>query len=769
MLSAFRRLLPFGPWAMWATLIATSAVIVYAAYLDREVVTRFETRRWSLPAQVFGRPLELGVGEPTSRDRVLRELQRVGYRPSAVIDSPGTYRVDGQNRLSIHVRRLTFWDGVQPARRIRVAFDANGITELTDLDRRTTLTLIRLDPELIGSLYGADGEDRVLLQLEAVPETLVLGLLAVEDRRFTRHAGIDPGAVLRAAVANLRAGRVIQGGSTLTQQLVKNLFLDSERSFRRKFDEALMALLLEWHYEKGEILETYLNEVYLGQQGGRAIHGFGLASQYYFGKPLDELEIQEQALLVALVKGPSYYHPLRQPARAKARRDVVLERYAQVGLLDPAQLAQAQAKPLGVRPALARAGTYTAALGLVRDHLMRDYSADALTLQGLRVFTTLDPETQEQATSALTRQLDRLGQRGKARLEGAVVVTDVLTGAVQAVAGGRNDAAEGMNRALFARRPIGSLVKPAVYLAALQSGAYSLTTPIDDAPVTVQLAGGKVWQPGNASGQFYGKEPLFQALAQSHNAATVRLGLAVGVPAVMKTLRSLGVDANIQPVPALLLGAIELTPFEVAQMYQTIAGGGIRAPLQVIQQVVSPDGKPLQRYPLAMETAASPQAMALLHAALQEVVRRGTARAAAVLPASMEAAGKTGTTDDQRDAWFAGYAGDRLAVVWVGRDDNTPMGLSGSAGALPVWLDFMRHTELHPVRRTLPEGVSLQWVDPTSGRAAGPECPGAIELPFRDGSAPVDPLPCALGEDWPDARSSPAQQLRQWWQELLTR
>lgn len=754
---------------MWLILIATSAVIVYAAYLDREVVTRFETRRWSLPAQVFGRPLELGVGEPTSRGRVLRELQRVGYRPSAGVHAPGTYQADGADRLLIHVRSLTFWDGPQPARRIRVAFDANGIIELTDLERQAALTLIRLDPELIGSLYGADGEDRVLLQLKAVPEALVLGLLAVEDRHFTRHAGIDPGAVLRAAVANLRAGRVVQGGSTLTQQLVKNLFLDSERSFRRKFDEALMALLLEWHYDKGEILETYLNEVYLGQQGGRAIHGFGLASQYYFGKPLDELEIQEQALLVALVKGPSYYHPLRQPARAKARRDVVLARYAQAGLLDPGQLAPTQARPLGVRPALARAGSYSAALGLVRDHLMRDYSADALTAEGLRVFTTLDPEVQEQATGALTRQLDRLGQRGKARLEGAIVVTDTLTGAVQAVAGGRNDAAEGLNRALFARRPIGSLVKPAVYLTALESEAYSLITPLDDAPVAVTLANGTVWRPGNSSGRFHGSEPLFQSLAQSHNAATVRLGLALGVPAVVKTLRSLGVEADVLPVPALLLGAIELTPFEVAQMYQTIAGAGIRAPLQVIQQVVSPRGEALQRYPLAVQTAASPQAMALLHAALQQVVRQGTARAAATLPADLEAAGKTGTTDDQRDAWFAGYAGDRLAVVWVGRDDNTPMGLSGSAGALPVWLDFMRQTELHPVPRMLPEGVSLQWVDPGSGRAAGPECPGAIELPFREGGRPIDPLPCAPGEDWPDERSSPAQQIRQWWQELLTR
>jgi len=754
---------------MWLILVAISAVIVYAAYLDHEVVTRFETRRWSLPAQVFGRPLELGVGEPTSRARVIRELQRVGYRPSAGVDTPGTYQADGPDRLLIHVRSLVFWDGPQPACRIRVAFHASGITELTDLDRRTALTLIRLDPELIGSLYGADGEDRVLLQLKAVPEALVLGLLAVEDRRFTHHAGIDPGAVLRAAVANLRAGRVVQGGSTLTQQLVKNLFLDSERSFRRKFDEAIMALLLEWHYEKGEILETYLNEVYLGQQGGRAIHGFGLASQYYFGKPLDELEVQEQALLVALVKGPSYYHPLRQPARAKARRDVVLGLYAQAGLLDPAQLAPTQAKPLGVRAALARSGSYTAALGLVREHLMRDYSADALTAEGLRVFTTLDPEAQEQATGALARQLDRLGQRGKTRLEGAVVVTDVLTGAVQAVAGGRNDAAEGLNRALSARRPIGSLVKPAVYLTALESGAYSLVTPLEDAPVAVKLADGKVWRPGNASGRFYGTEPLFQSLAQSHNAATVRLGLAVGVPAVVKTLRSLGVEADIQPVPALLLGAVELTPVEVAQMYQTIAGGGIRAPLQVIQQVVSPGGEPLQRYPLAMQTAASPQAMAMLHAALQQVVSQGTARAAAGLPASLEAAGKTGTTDDQRDAWFAGYAGDRLAVVWVGRDDNTPMGLSGSAGALPVWLDFMRHSELHPVPRMLPEAMSLQWVDPSSGRAAGPECPGAIELPFREGSAPIDPLPCAPGEDWPDSRASPAQQIRQWWQELLTR
>ena len=774
-----RRIFPLSPssprspglwsWLTWAALLTLSAVVVYAAYLDHQIVSRFESRRWSLPAQVYARPMELGVAEPVSYKRLLRELERAGYRASENLRSPGTYRSEGAGRLSIHVRALTFWDGPQPARRIRLGFDASGISHLDALDGAPAPSLIRLDPELIGSLYGTDGEDRVLVRLAEVPEPLLLGLLAVEDRHFSRHPGVDPGAVLRAALANLRAGRIVQGGSTLTQQLVKNLFLDSDRTFRRKFDEALMALLLEWHYDKTEILETYLNEVYLGQQGGRAIHGFGLASAYYFGKPLGELEIQELALLVGMVKGPTYYHPLRHPERARARRDTVLGLYAQAGLLDDAALRTAQAWPLGVRANLQRSGDYGAVLGLVRNHLLRDYPAEDLTAEGLRIYTTIDPEAQTQARQALVRQLDRWAQRGKAGLQGAVVVADVLTGEIHAVVGGRDDASGGLNRVLAARRPIGSLVKPAVYLAALESGSYTLVSPLQDEPVAVKVPGGSVWRPGNASGRFHGEEPLFQALAQSHNAATVHLGLAVGLPQVVKTLKALGVEADIPVVPALLLGVLELTPIEVTQMYQTLAGGGLYTPLRVIREVISTSGTPLRRYPLSMRPAASPQSAYLLHAALRQVMLQGTARAAADLPAAWEAAGKTGTTDDLRDAWFAGYAGDQLAVVWVGRDDNAPMGLAGASGALPIWLDVMRTLGVRTIPRMLPDGMGMHWVDGSSGRAAGPECPGAIQLPFREGSGPVDPLPCALSDALPEDANgpSPVQQFQQWWRGWL--
>lgn len=765
------RFLGVGPWVIWVGVLVLSAVAVYAAYLDHTIIARFESRRWSLPAQVYSRPLELGVGEVVDRDQVVRALQRAGYRATARPDTPGTYQVDGQHRLVIHVRALSFWDGPQPARRIRIRFDETGIAELTALDGEAAPALLRLDPELIGSLYGSDGEDRVLVRLNEVPQALLLGLLAVEDRQFSRHVGIDPGAVLRAALSNIRAGRIVQGGSTLTQQLVKNLFLGSDRTFRRKFDEALMAVLLEWHYTKAEILETYLNEVYLGQQAGRAIHGFGLASAYYFGKPLSELEIQETALLVGLVKGPSYYHPLRQPERARSRRDTVLGVFAEVGLLDQATFEVARSRPLGVRTAAQRGGAYGAALGLVRAHLLRDYSQDDVIAEGLRIYTTINPEVQGQAERVLRRNLDRLAQQGKKDLQGAIVVTDVLTGAVQAVVGGRDDAAGGFNRALTARRPIGSLVKPAVYLAALESGRYTLVSTVRDEPVAVKVAGGTIWRPGNASGRFHGEEPLFQALAQSHNAATVHLGLEVGIPRIVQTLRNLGVNADIPQVPAVLLGTLELSPIDVAQMYQTLAGGGIHAPLQIIREVVSPSGQPLRRYPLDLHQAASPEAAALLHAAMRQVVLRGTARSAAGLPSSWEAAGKTGTTDEQRDAWFAGYAGNRMAVVWVGRDDNTPMGLSGSSGALPIWLDLMRNSDVHPIPRVLPDSMALRWVEPATGRAAGPECAGAIELPFQQGTGPGNPVPCALTERWavhPD-ENSPVQHLRQWWQDLLGR
>ncbi|MEJ2200267.1 MAG: penicillin-binding protein 1B, partial [Desulfuromonadaceae bacterium] len=639
-------------------------------------------------------------------------------------------------------------DGVQEALALRVEFAAGRVRGLFQLHENIPLDLVRLEPPLIGGIYPGKNEDRVLVELSQVPSQVVEALIAVEDRRFFSHHGIDPRGILRALFATLR-GEGIQGGSTLTQQLVKNFYLTSERTLRRKFTEMIMALLLEWHYSKEEILETYLNEVYLGQDGNRAIHGFGLASYYYFDKPLEQLSLSEASLLVGMLKGPSQYSPRSHPQTALKRRNLVLAQMVETGVLSRVQVAAAQAAPLGIVSRPSRGTSpYPAFLQLVHRQLRRDYRDEDLRSEGLQIFTSLDPQVQGRAEATLKHRLDQLEQERRmppGSLQGALLVTSTQNAEVQAVVGGRNPRFEGFNRALDAQRPIGSLIKPAIYLAALeQPQRYTLATPLDDSPLVVSQAGSKDWAPQNYDREFHDQVLLHRALANSYNVASVRLGLDLGIPRVLESLRRLGVGRELPGYAASMLGANALSPMEVTQVYQTIAGGGFRTPLNAIREVLSATGEPLQRYPLKVVQEFGPVPVYLLSFALQEVVREGTARTLVnYLPAKLAIAAKTGTTDDYRDSWFAGFSGDRLAVVWIGRDDNEPTGLSGAGGALTVWGEMM--AGLAPQPLVLPEPEQIEWlrIDGTSGLRTEAGCPGADKLPFSAGSAPTESVPCA--------------------------
>ena len=723
-----------------AGLLGLAALLAYTAWLDSEVRRQFEGKRWALPAQVYARPLELYPGAPLDVGRMLAELKRLGYRADNHPDRPGTYARLGRS-LVLTTRAFDFWDGSEPSRQLRLEFDRHALRDIWRADTGDAVDLLRLDPPLIGRIYPAHKEDRVLVRLDEVPPLLIDALLTVEDRDFYRHHGVSPRAILRALLANLRAGHTVQGGSTLTQQLVKNFFLSSERTLTRKLNEALMALLLEWHYDKDEILEAYLNEIYLGQDGRRAIHGFGLASQFYFERPLGQLKVEQIALLVALVKGPSFYDPRRFPERARERRDLVLRLMAELGMLDPAIAGAARARPLGVTPRATSGITRLPAfMDLVRRQLRRDYSDEDLRSEGLRIFTSLDPEVQQAAEAALSEQLARLPGED---LQGGSVTVDVASGEVLAVVGGRDPRFAGFNRALDAQRPIGSLVKPAIYLTALARGDYTLATLLDDAPLSLDLGGGRTWQPRNFDQRSHGQVPLFQALAQSYNQATARLGLALGVPAVLDTLRALGIERELPAYPAQLLGTASLSPLEVAQMYHTLAAGGFRTPLRAIRAVLTPQGEPLQRYPLEVVQALPELPVFLLDAALVNAVRNGTGKHAySRLPEALTLAGKTGTTDDLRDSWFAGFSGDRLAVVWLGRDDNQPAGLTGAGGALRVWADTLRRLGVRSFEPPQPLGIEWAWVDARSGRRIGKGCSSAVRLPFAKGTAPRERARC---------------------------
>jgi penicillin-binding protein 1B len=620
---------------------------------------------------------------------------------------------------------------------------------------------------VIGSLFPIHGEDRLIVAPADVPPLLRDGIKLIEDRRFDEHRGVDFYGVLRAGWANLRAGRVVQGGSTLTQQLVKNYFLSDAQTFGRKATEAVMAMRLEAHYSKEDILVAYLNEVYLGQDGDRAIHGFGLGSEYYFAKPLDELEPRELALLVGLVKGPSLYDPRRHPERALARRNLVIKEFAAAHLIDATAADRALASPLGLRPP--GGGYVPAYLDLVRRHLKRDYAEADLAAAGLSIYTSLDLRAQAAAERALTQDLQRLDGRAPVRgerLEGAVIIVEPSSGDVIAVVGGRELGTGGFDRALDARRPIGSLVKPAVYLTALESGRYTAATPIEDAPIELKLADGSIWAPQNFERQVYGKVPLARALAESMNLATVRLGLDIGLPKVAATLERLGLESAPALNPSFLLGTVEMSPLEVVQVYTTLADGGFRTRLRAVRAVLDEHGHPLRTFKVQVEAAAAPAAVYQLDRMLMLVPTHGTARgAAARLPPGLVFAGKTGTSSDTRDSWFAGFTGNYLAVVWVGYDDNRETGLTGAQGALPVWADTLASLKPVSLDPVAPDLVEDRWIGFGDGLETTPACSAdavVIGVP-KDTPLPLNPK-CATPAP---PRETAGDKIKQWLKSIV--
>lgn len=732
--------------AMLAVLLIAVGGGAYVMRLDGVVREKFEGKRWAIPARVYARPLVLAPGEALNPARLARELTLLNYRVQPGAEQPGSYQQAGDTWY-VHTRGFAFSDERVPPQLLRLKLTDDHLATLAST-LPTQGGSVRLEPMVIGGIYPTQNEDRILIQLKEAPPHLIDALLATEDQQFYNHIGISVRGILRAVWVNMTSGSVRQGGSTLTQQLVKNFYLSDERSLSRKINEAIMALLLEWHYSKNEILETYLNEVNLGQQGTRSVNGFGLAAQYYFGQPISELSLPQVALLVGMVKGPSYYNPRRQPERALERRNVVLDNLYNEGLISAPDRDAARLKPLGViEHPTAATNLYPDFIDLVRRQLRDSYPPEVLTSQGLRIFTTLDPQVQDAAEAALASTLARLHAQGKAlsSLEGVVLAADVHTGALRALVGG-SGLYTGYNRATDASRQVGSLLKPVIYLTALETGNYTWASRIDDGPVEVASNDGKVWQPQNYDQQSHGMVSLQTALAHSYNQATVRLGMTVGLPAFMQTLQQLGVAENLKPYPSLLLGALNLTPMQILQLYQTLLSGGVQAPVQSISQVLDASGRPMQQFPVQRRQVIDPVDAYVLHYGLQQVVRQGTAASAYQrIPSDRVLAGKTGTTNDMRDSWFAGSAGDLLGVVWLGRDDNRPVGLSGGTGALPVWVDMMARLDPPAPAPKMPDGAGWVWLDADSGRLSAEQCSGAIRLPVDLRHEPSERTPCAAG------------------------
>ncbi|HET7930739.1 MAG TPA: penicillin-binding protein 1B [Rhodanobacteraceae bacterium] len=737
------------PFARWPVLIgigfALGFLVPYTLVLDHRVKTRVTEIDFTQPTRVYARPQLLEAGVPMNAATLVQELDAAGYTEAkGEARVPGSYSATG-NTFVIASRGYADPDGGELPRRVRVTLDGDTIKSVYDVTAKKYLHRSHLDPARIATLYGAEQEERIVEPLAQLPPLLVEGVQAVEDRDFKNNHGIDLSSIARAALADLRAGHMVQGGSTITQQLVRNLFLDRNRTLVRKFNEALLSILLDAHFTKGQILAAYCNEVFLGQQGGQAVHGFAAASWYYFGRPVQTLRPQEIALLVGMVRGPSYYDPRRNPERALARRNVALDAFHVTGLLNTAQWQAAKAAPLDVTPQPRLAvDRFPAFMDVVRAQLKQDFSDAQLRGGGLSVYTTLDPAAQVYAEQALDETLHGLGKRGN-KLEGAVVVVEPSTGDVLAMVGGRKSDVNGFNRAYDARRPVGSSLKPFYYMMALTDPArWSVATPLDDSPVSLKLPNGKLWTPQNDDHQSHGEVPMVEALAKSYNLASVHLGLQLGVDRVAKFLRSFGIE-GVHANPSLLLGAVDMSPFQLAQLYEFFADDGHALPLLTLRGVLDAQGHVLKQYAVEPGAGQYQQAERLTRWMLQQVTEYGTAAAIGNSRlASLHAAGKTGTSDHQRDSWFSGFTGDRLAVAWVGRDDNQPTHLWGSSGGLRVWMNLFEKLPSAPLTTSPGDGIQFAWVDPATGQGSLPQCNGAVQYPFIAGYAPQVQNHCYL-------------------------
>ncbi|MDU2938675.1 MAG: bifunctional glycosyl transferase/transpeptidase [Enterobacteriaceae bacterium] len=688
---------------------------IYGVYLDQKIRSRIDGKVWQLPAAVYGRMVNLEPDMAISKNEMIKLLTATQYRQVTAMTRPGEFTVQA-NSIEMIRRPFDFPDSKEGQVRARLTFDGDHLESIENMENHRQFGFFRLDPRLITMLSSPNGEQRLFVARNGFPDLLVDTLLATEDRHFYEHDGVSLYSIGRAVLANLTAGRTVQGASTLTQQLVKNLFLSSERSYVRKANEAYMALLMDARYSKDRILELYMNEVYLGQSGDNEIRGFPLASLYYFGRPVEELSLDQQALLVGMVKGASIYNPWRNPKLALERRNLVLRLLQQQKIIDQELYDMLSARPLGVQPRGGVISPQPAFMQLVRQELQAKLGDKVKDLSGVKIFTTFDSVAQDAAEKAATEGIPVLKkQRKLADLETAMVVVDRFSGEVRAMVGGAEPQFAGYNRAMQARRSIGSLAKPATYLTALsQPNRFRLNTWIADAPLALRQPNGQVWSPQNDDHRYSesGQVMLVDALTRSMNVPTVNLGMTLGLPAVTETWKKLGVPENqLHPVPAMLLGALNLTPVEVAQAFQTIASGGNRASLSALRSVISEDGKVLyQSFPQA-ERAVPAQAAYMTLWTMQQVVQRGTGRQLGAKYPGLHLAGKTGTTNNNVDTWFAGIDGREVVITWVGRDNNQPTKLYGASGAMSIYQRYLTNQSPIPLVLTPPEDVVDMGVD----------------------------------------------------------
>ena len=718
-------------------LVLISAFAVYLGYLNHLINGRFEGDTWAIPSRVFARAQELYPGLALTREQLIYELELSSYLAVKSEPIPGQYRLLGES-LEVYARPFDFGTQYQEARLVQIFFEQGRISGLIDSNSSEDLELFRLPPVILGSYYPDNDEDRLLLAEDEVPAQLIDTLVAVEDRQFYQHWGLSPMAILRAMLANLKAGRAVQGGSTITQQLAKNLFLTPEKTLLRKINEAFMALILEIRFSKQAIITAYVNEVFVLQQKRIAIHGFAQASRMMFRRSVDSLETQHIALLVGMVKGPSRYNPFTSPDTALSRRNLVLKIMLEQGLLGEEEYSSASGAPLGIVEKLPGINPFPAYLDLVKRQLQSGYSSDELARRGLRVFTAFDPLLQRSLELGLARGLGRFNQP---ELQVAVIIADYLNGDIQALVGDRTTDFPGFNRALMAQRPIGSLIKPLLLYSLLGDGL-TLASKVKDEPIRIQQSNGNIWEPRNYDRELHGEMSLYEAFVHSYNLPFVQLGVAGGLEALADNLARINLLKHDVVYPSMLLGTTSMSAFEVSQMYQVIANNGYFTPLTTIRRVTDHDNQTLERVPLESHKLFDQARMIQVQRAMIGVTENGTAEYLAERFPAQTLAGKTGTTNEARDSWFAGFSSRLLTVVWLGRDDNGPINLTGSTGALKVWADIMDLQGFESFKISRDDRLSWHHINPANGGITRKSCEISVLLPFPREQVPTTRSRC---------------------------
>lgn len=770
-LSRARRLWSAVPrWVVWSAalllLVSVVSLALVVAYYDRVVTRTMEGRRWSIPTRLYSDAWVIRSGDAVGPQDVERRLARLRYAPVTAPPVGGGQYLISRSRVVIGVNPRETAYGRFEGLVAQVDFSGRRIARLRREADGAPLPYVVFEPEVVGSVFDRKMEDRTLVKLERVPKVVVDAILTIEDRDFFSHSGLAPKRLVGAVLQGLVRGRSVRGTSTLTQQLVKNLFLTPERTLRRKAVEALLAVIVDARYGKEEILETYLNEIYLGQRGSVSVTGVEEAARFYFGKPVSQLDLSEAAMLAGLISSPGRYSPFRQPERARARRALVLKGMLQEGKIDRAACEAALEAPL---TRIDRAANPIEAPHFV-DFVLTQVkeSRSDLSGAGLSLFTTLDPDMQAAAQAAVQKGLEDLEQRfrrlrtkeGQEPLQAALIALDPHTGSIRALVGGRDYQVSQFNRVVQARRQPGSLFKPFVFLAALERRdlvpPVTPVTVLSDSPIA--LVFGKTedqtWSPRNYDGKFLGPVTVRQALEESRNIPTVRLAVRETeagkslLTDVIAAARGAGMTSPMKAYPSLALGSFECTPMEVAAAYCVFANGGIQVRPNALLGVIGPEGRRVDRTDVPLARAADPAAVAVLASMLEGVVNRGTGASARRLGAQGVFAGKTGTTNDGRDAWFVGFSPRLLVAVWVGFDDNRGLNLSGSAAAVPIYSEFVRRLPSHLFEEPFPQvpGVVTASVDPTTGMLVTEECPTSVNELFVAGTEPTER--CTVHREW---------------------